>query len=59
MVMHEPEPGWANLADCGNFPCTGPKNTLFLFTDTKYKGITPIAEKNKEFLNYSRRQGFL
>lgn len=49
MVMHEPEPGWANLADCGNFPCTGPKNTLFLFTDTKYKGITPIPEKTKNF----------
>lgn len=21
-----PDPNWANLEDCGNFPCTGPYN---------------------------------
>jgi hypothetical protein len=27
----DPPQKWANLADCGEFPCTGPKNTLYLF----------------------------
>lgn len=24
----DPKPGWANIADCGNYPCTAPKNVL-------------------------------
>ena len=35
----EPPQKWANLADCGDFPCTGPKNTLFSFTNTKWTGL--------------------
>jgi len=23
-----PPQGWANIADCGDFPCTGPLNTI-------------------------------
>jgi len=48
--LNDPSPGWANLADCGaEFSCTGPKNTLLLFTDTVYKGISPIPAKPKNF----------
>jgi hypothetical protein len=37
----EPPKGWAIIKDCGNFPCTAPKNTIFSFRDTKFKGIRP------------------
>jgi hypothetical protein len=33
-----PMPGWANLEDCGNFPCTGPYNLLYTFRNTKWFG---------------------
>lgn len=36
-----PPGGWANLADCGDFPCTGPKNTIFSFTNTEWTGNVP------------------
>ena len=39
--FYEPPQGWANLADCGDFPCTGPKNTLFSFENTEWTGTTP------------------
>ena len=29
-----PNPGWANLKDCVEFPCSAPLNVLFDFTDT-------------------------
>lgn len=32
-VKH-PDPGWANIADCGDFPCTGPLNILWYFKGT-------------------------
>jgi hypothetical protein len=32
----EPPQSWANLADCGDFPCTGPKNTLFSFSNIQW-----------------------
>jgi hypothetical protein len=35
----EPPEKWANLADCGDFPCTGPKNTIFSFTNIKWTGL--------------------
>lgn len=36
----EPPLSWANLADCGDFPCTGPKNTMFSFTNIKWTGTS-------------------
>jgi len=33
-----PNPGWANLEDCGNFPCTGPNNVLYSFKNSKWNG---------------------
>jgi len=34
--MTDPNPGWANLKDCVEFPCSAPLNILFDFQDTKY-----------------------
>jgi hypothetical protein len=31
-----PNKGWANIADCGNFPCTAPHNLLWQFYNTKW-----------------------
>jgi len=27
----DPLEGWVNIADCGNFPCSAPKNIIFKF----------------------------
>lgn len=37
----EPPRGWAIIKDCGNFPCTAPKNTIFSFKRTTFKGLRP------------------
>ena len=29
--LMDPDPRWANLKDCGEFPCTAPWNTLLSF----------------------------
>jgi hypothetical protein len=34
----DPPSGWANVADCGNFPCTGPWNVLFYNEDITFTG---------------------
>lgn len=36
----DPPRGWANLADCGDFPCTGPKNTIMTFKGIKWTGTS-------------------
>lgn len=37
-----PPPKWANIDDCGQFPCTSPNNVLIQFQKTHYSGsITP------------------
>jgi hypothetical protein len=56
--MTDPNPGWANLADCGNFPCTGPKNTLYKFTNNKYIGVAPVPEKYPNFLVVADTSGY-
>lgn len=37
----EPPQGWAIIKDCGNFPCTAPKNTIFSFKRSKFRGLKP------------------
>jgi len=44
-----PPQSWANLADCGDFPCTGPKNTIFSFTNIKWTGGKQGANALKDF----------
>jgi hypothetical protein len=51
-----PNPKWANLKDCGAFPCTGPLNILFSFIDTKYnKGS--VMNHGKDFQIISNNTG--
>ena len=38
----DPDPFWANLNDCGDFPCTGLYNLLIEMKSTTYTG-TPNA----------------
>lgn len=38
--LMSPNPNWANLEDCGNFPCTGPYNLLFSFKNSAWYGTT-------------------
>lgn len=47
----EPPQGWAIIKDCGNFPCTAPKNTLFSFKRTKFRGLRPsFAAENFQMI---------
>jgi hypothetical protein len=34
--------GWAIIKDCGEFPCTGPKNFVYDFARTIYEGVKPF-----------------
>lgn len=34
----DPQPGWANIGDCGNYPCTAPKNILWKFKNNHWSG---------------------
>jgi hypothetical protein len=59
-TLPDPVPGWANIADCGEFPCTGPKNILLDFRDTIYQGANQpvtgsdfqVIHDNAEFAPY-------
>lgn len=45
---------WANLADCGDFPCTGPKNTIFSFKNIKWVGKPgPKDAEGNELADFS------
>lgn len=44
----EPPMSWANLADCGDFPCTGPKNTVMSFKNIQWLGTVP-ADARTDF----------
>lgn len=37
----EPNPDWATVIDCGNYPCSGPQNILFSFQDSKFSRSKP------------------
>jgi len=36
--FYDPPQAWANIKDCGDFPCTAPKNTLYSFKRVKFEG---------------------
>jgi hypothetical protein len=40
VYIFDPPSGWANFADCVEFPCTGPENVVIKFFDTTYEGDT-------------------
>lgn len=39
--LEKPNPAWANIKDCGNFPCTAPNNWVLAFTGSRFYGVTP------------------
>lgn len=39
--LSSPSPGWANVKDCGNFPCTAPYNVINSFHRTTWSGVKP------------------
>ena len=44
--FEKPNPAWANVKDCGNFPCTAPNNMIFQWSQTSYEGVGPsVADK--------------
>lgn len=36
--MYDPPQKWAIIKDCGEFPCTGPKNFIMDFSNTQFLG---------------------
>jgi hypothetical protein len=36
--MQTPPEKWANIKDCGEFPCTAPLNTILKFEGTTFEG---------------------
>lgn len=42
LVWFEDSPwSWANISDCGQWPCTAPENIVMSFLGTTWDGITP------------------
>jgi len=39
--FEKPDLAWANIKDCGNFPCTAPNNMIFTFLNSRFSGVTP------------------
>lgn len=41
--LEDPNPGWANPTDCGEWPCTAPRNVVLKFENSQFLGtITPV-----------------
>jgi hypothetical protein len=36
--LADPDPAWAIIKDCGNFPCTAPENVVFKFEGATFSG---------------------
>jgi hypothetical protein len=41
-----PKEKWANVKDCGDFPCTAPNNVLISHTGSKWEGKKPATMKH-------------
>ena len=40
-LMSPPKDKWANIDDCGEWPCTGPENVVLTFENTNFNGNYP------------------
>jgi len=47
--MATPKDAWANMADCGEFPCTAPLNALLKFENTVFEGENVPEYADTEF----------
>lgn len=48
--LEKPPTAWANVKDCGNFPCTAPNNLIFTFKGTKFEGETKPTTAVADFV---------
>mmetsp|Transcript_470 Transcript_470/g.739 ORF Transcript_470/g.739 Transcript_470/m.739 type:complete len:328 (-) Transcript_470:1011-1994(-) len=48
--LEKSDPGWANVKDCGDFPCTAPNNLIYSFTGTKFTGTTKPTTAVADFV---------
>ena len=53
----DPFEEWAVISDCGNFPCTGPKNILYDFRGSVWSGSQPSLAP-AEFQLIANNSGF-
>jgi hypothetical protein len=53
----EPNPEWANLMDCGDYPCTAPSNILYSFKRSTFSGYKPNWAAS-EFQIIANNSGF-
>lgn len=56
-IFSNPSPGWAVLDDCGDFTCTGLKNSLWMFVNTTWEGKVPILAE-RDFSAIADTEGF-
>lgn len=56
--IFDPPQGWANVKDCGNFPCTAPLNTILSFKDTTFGGVTTPSYATSNFQIIPNNPGF-
>jgi hypothetical protein len=40
--FYDPPEAWANVKDCGDFPCSAPWNVLMLMQNTRFSGTRPL-----------------
>lgn len=45
----EPPQRWAIIKDCGEWPCTGPHNTIYSFKRNTFNGKRPIYANDGDF----------
>ena len=46
--LYPPPNEWANIDDCGEFPCTGPNNVLLMFDKIHWSGtVMPLRADSK------------
>ena len=57
--MATPKDAWANMADCGEFPCTAPLNALLKFENTVFEGENVPEYADTEFLNCSCLKSYI
>jgi hypothetical protein len=57
-LLIDPLEAWANVEDCGNFPCTAPKNVMFDFKNTKWIGNNIPYDATADFQILGNNSGF-
>ena len=55
--LFSPKPSWANLDDCGEFPCTAPNNALIQFEKTTYTGSIRPFRQDSSFQLIANNKG--